>query len=88
MDLNLAAFLSLELGDLLGTLPLSRMELLHLTSSSVREATNVGRVLRAVAISSAGSVDFGQEPAKISFGIPPVDSRLLNPVRVGVSPAE
>ena len=87
MDLNLAAFLCLELRDLLGKVALEQDGIAPLDFIE-RPRTNFGRVLRAVAISSAGSVDFGQEPAKISFGIPPVDSRLLNPVRVGVSPAE
>jgi hypothetical protein len=40
--------------------------LFHSTVSRVRDATNFGRVLSAKAISSAGSVDVGQDAAKIS----------------------
>ena len=57
---------ALSLATSSATSPLSKIELLQVSFLSVVEATNFGRVLSAVAISSAGSVDFGHEPAKIS----------------------
>jgi hypothetical protein len=84
VDLNLAARLFV-FATSSATSPLSRIELLHLTSSSVREATNFGRVLRAVAISSVGSVELGQEPAKISSVLRPrrkAPARLVHSVMI------
>lgn len=66
VDLNLSAVLRLELRDLLGNLALEQDAVAPVTLSSVREATNLGRVLSALAILSVGSDDLGQEPAKIS----------------------
>ena len=66
MDLDLIAFLRFKLGDLLGNVSLEQDRVAPGDLIERPEATNFGRVLSAVAISSAGSVDFGQEPAKIS----------------------
>src|SRR5690606_31373089 len=53
------------------TSPSSRRALFQESSRSVREATSFGRLFRAAAASSAGSVAFGQEAAKISYVLRP-----------------
>jgi hypothetical protein len=67
VNLKLAAFLCLEPRNLLGNVALEQDGAVPaLTLSSVLDATNFGRVFRAVAFSSAGSVDLDHDSAKIS----------------------
>jgi hypothetical protein len=65
VDLDISAILRFELLDVLDNVPLEHVGVVP-GNSSVREATYFGRVLRAVAFSSAGSVALGQEAANIS----------------------
>ena len=62
---------SVSIGDVIRPSPVSNLELFHSSRASVRDATNFGRPLSAVAISSAGSVDFGQDAANISYVLRP-----------------
>jgi hypothetical protein len=66
VNLNLAVLLCLELHDLPGNVALEQDRVVPVDLIKGLDATNFGRVLRAVAFSSAGSVDLGQEGAKIS----------------------
>jgi hypothetical protein len=67
VELNLATILELELCDFPGHVSPEQMRIAPADLiKCVREATNFGLVLRATAISSAGSVDLGQDAANIS----------------------